>query len=46
MRWFWTLVWNLSELTGIGLGRYAPFVFERMLGVEGEEIDSLGRKLK
>lgn len=46
MRHFWSFVWNLSEFTGIGLGKYAPFVFGRMIGVKGEEVDSLGKKLK
>lgn len=28
--WIW--IWNASEFTGIGLGRFAPFVFHKMLG--------------
>lgn len=26
------LIWDLSEFTGIGLGRYAPYVFHQMIG--------------
>ena len=32
-----TFIWNLSEFTGIGLGRFAPYVFERMLGITRKE---------
>lgn len=45
-KWLWTQIWNLSELSGMGLGRFAPFVFEKMIGVKGEEIDDLGRIIK
>jgi hypothetical protein len=38
MRWFWRAVWNTSELTGVGLGRFAPFVFGRMLGAKGKRV--------
>lgn len=31
-------LWRLSELTGIGLGRIAPFVFERMIGKRGHKV--------
>jgi len=34
MKWFWTMLWNLSEFTGIGLGRIAPFVFGKMIEVK------------
>ena len=27
-----TTLWNLSEWSGIGLGRFAPFVFGLMIG--------------
>lgn len=27
-----TTLWNLSEWSGIGLGRFAPFVFGLMVG--------------
>lgn len=45
MRWFYTLLWNLSEWSGIGLGKYAPYVFSKMIGCEGVEVDSLGQPL-
>lgn len=28
----WGMVWALSEFTGIGLGRFAPWVFHQMIG--------------
>ena len=28
---FWSIVWNVSELTGIGLGKYAPWIFSQMI---------------
>lgn len=31
-------LWRLSELTGIGLGRFAQFVFERMIGKRSREV--------
>ncbi len=27
-------IWELSERSGFGLGRFAPYVFERMCGLE------------
>lgn len=45
-QWLYTQLWNISEFTGIGLGRFAPKVFEGMIGYKGNEIDSLGNKLK
>ena len=39
MKNFWRFVWNLSEWTGIGLGRFAPFVFGKMIGREGHRTD-------
>lgn len=45
-KWFYTKLWKLSEYTGIGLGKYAPFVFGKMFGAKGVEVDSLGRELK
>jgi len=35
MKTVYKIIWNISEYTGIGLGRYAPFVFERMTGIKG-----------
>lgn len=31
-RWFWGRVWALSEWSGVGLGRFAPWVFHQMIG--------------
>jgi hypothetical protein len=28
-------VWEISEFTGIGLGRFAPYVFGKMIGSKG-----------
>lgn len=38
MRYPWRWIWLASEWSGIGLGRLAPFVFERMIGREGERV--------
>lgn len=32
------IIWNLSELSGIGLGRFAPFVFGKMIGCKYKRI--------
>lgn len=38
---FWGMVWNASEASGIGLGRFAPTVFHRMIGAkERKEVKS------
>lgn len=34
-----TAVWNLSEFLHIGLGRFAPFVFGKMIGQEGKRLE-------
>lgn len=34
----WRFIWWLSETSGIGIGRFAPFVFERMIGRDGKRI--------
>ena len=31
-RFLWSKVWDLSEWSGIGLGRFAPWVFHQMIG--------------
>jgi hypothetical protein len=31
-RFPWRWIWVFSEWSGIGLGRFAPFVFEKMIG--------------
>ena len=37
---FWSGIWNMSEYLDIGLGKYAPFVFEKMLGLNrGDRIE-------
>lgn len=28
----WAVLWNVSEYTGISLGKCAPWVFEQMIG--------------
>ena len=38
MRQPWRWIWQLSEWSGIGLGPFAPFVFERMIGRKGRRI--------
>jgi hypothetical protein len=41
---FWAAVWNVCEFLGIRLGKYAPYVFNRMIGgYPAREVDSLGR---
>ncbi len=35
----WKVIWDLSEFTGLGLGRLAPFVFSKMLGIKGHKIN-------
>jgi len=40
----YTWIWNFSEWSGIGLGRFAPFVFERMIGSKGTKIESMKEK--
>lgn len=37
MKRFFTFIWNLSEKSGIGLGRFAPFVFESMCGLRNSQ---------
>lgn len=32
-------IWNLSEATGIGLGRFAPIVFSGMIGAKGKKVN-------
>jgi hypothetical protein len=39
MKWFWKTIWELSEFYGIGLGRFAPFVFGKMIGRKGKKIN-------
>lgn len=30
--WIYGIIWRLSEWSGIGLGRFAPYVFHQMIG--------------
>ncbi len=32
-----SIVWNISEFTGIGLGRYAPIIFGLMIDRKGRK---------
>lgn len=34
----WHFIWWLSETSGVGLGRFAPLVFGRMIGRKGERV--------
>ena len=38
MRIIGTIIWEISETTGIGLGRYAPIVFGWMIGSKGTKL--------
>lgn len=33
-KFIWSTVWNISERTGVGLGRFAPWVFHQMIGCD------------
>lgn len=33
-KFIWSTVWNISERTGIGLGKFAPWVFHQMIGCD------------
>lgn len=49
IRLFFRLLWELSELSGIGLhkvGISPSYVFGKAFGYKGKEVDSLGVKLK
>ncbi len=35
----WAAVWNFSEWSGVGLRRFAPFVFGKMIGRKGHKVD-------
>jgi hypothetical protein len=45
-RWMYQVIWNLSEWSGIGLGRFAPYVFHQMIGGDKpcREITNSGEK--
>jgi len=38
MKQIFKTIWNLSEFTGIGLGRFTPYVFGKMIGIKGHKI--------
>jgi hypothetical protein len=44
-KWIYKRIWNLSEWSGIGLGRFAPYVFGKMIGAKGSNVDDVGKKL-
>ena len=31
------IIWSVSEFTGISLGRFAPHVFGKMIGIKGKK---------
>lgn len=33
------IIWDISELTGIGLGKYAPKIFGYMIGSKPKKIE-------
>lgn len=37
-RSIWQLVWDISEWSGVGLGRFAPWVFQQMIGAKRRRI--------
>lgn len=40
MPWnIWRVIWEISERSGIGLVRYGPFVFGRMIGATGVKVE-------
>ncbi len=38
MKQFWRSIWNLAEFYSIDLGRFAPWILGKMLGVKGRRI--------
>jgi len=45
MRTFFRIIWQLAETLHIPLGRFAPYVFGKMIGSKPVEIDDLGNPL-
>lgn len=37
-RGLFTLIWYASEYSGVGLGRFAPYVFQEMTGCKGKKV--------
>jgi hypothetical protein len=40
----WSIVWNLSEWLGIPLGKFAPFVFGKMIGSKPVKTEDTSEK--
>ena len=38
MRKIGRIIWDISELSGIGLGKYAPIVFGWIVGSKGKKL--------
>lgn len=36
---FYRFIWKTSEFFGINLGRFAPFIFGKMLGSKGKKVN-------
>lgn len=36
--WIFKQIWNISEFTGIGLGKFAPYVFGKMINMKGKKL--------
>lgn len=34
---FWGFIWDISEMSGLGLGRLSPWVFGQMMGCKGKQ---------
>lgn len=34
----WLLIWNISEYSHFGLGRFAPWIFSQMIGSRRKKI--------
>jgi len=45
MRTLFRIIWWLSETFWIPLGRFAPYVFGKMIGSKPVEIDDLGNPI-
>jgi len=44
-KWICKQIWNFSEWSGIGLGKYAPIIFGAMIGSKPIEVDNNGKRL-
>lgn len=43
-KWIYKFIWDISEFTGIGLGKFAPYVFHQILGGD-MEAEKVGNRL-